>query len=243
MILIEELTAGYGRLQVIFGISINFETAKINVIVGPNGSGKSTLLRSIFGLTKLYGGKILLDGDNITGLRPHEIARKGIAYLPQNDSVFANLKVSENLRMAAYTMHRDNAAKRIDGVKEIFPVIKNRWDARAQSLSGGERQMVAMAMALVRKPKVMLFDEPTSNLSPLIAKKILDQIMKLSRELGLTIIIVEQNARLALEMGDKACLLVSGKVIFEGHCNELLQQQELGRLYLGVRSDTTIRQN
>lgn len=209
--------------------------------MGPNGSGKSTLLRSIFGLAKIFGGNIFLDNQDISGFLPHEIAKRGIAYLPQTGNVFANLKVSENLRMATYTVPKNEATKRISEVKELFPILKKKWDEKAQSLSGGERQMVAMAMALARKPKVMLFDEPTANLAPLIAKMALEQIASLSHDLGLTIVLVEQNARRALEMGDKACLLANGRLIFEGRCNDLLQREDLGRLYLGV--GTTAGQN
>ncbi|MBI4257741.1 MAG: ABC transporter ATP-binding protein [Thaumarchaeota archaeon] len=234
MISIRGLNAGYGRLQVIFDLTTQFEAGKINVVVGPNGSGKSTLLRSVFGLTRIYGGEIVFGNSNLVGLSPHEIARMGVAYLPQVDSVFASLKVSENLRMAAYTVHKDDVGERTKELVEIFPILKKKWEDKAQFLSGGERQMVAMAMALIRKPRAMLFDEPTGNLAPLVANKVLKQIVDLSREMGLTVVLVEQNARKALEIGDKACLLVSGRIAFEGRCQDLLEEKELTKLYLGA---------
>jgi len=233
VITIHKVNAGYGKHQVLFDLSINFHPSKIHVVVGPNGSGKSTLLRSIFGLTTLYSGQIIFDGVDITGRQPHEVAKLGIAYLPQIDNVFANLKVQENLKMAAYALPNESES-RIASALQAFPTLQNRLQSRAYTLSGGERQMLAMAMALTRRPKTMLFDEPTANLAPIMAKKILDQILALSRELSITSILVEQNARRALEIGDEAHLLVGGRLVYQGSCQDLLHQQELGRLYLGI---------
>jgi branched-chain amino acid transport system ATP-binding protein len=233
MMKLDGVNAGYGKHQVLFDLSIQFRSSEIHVVVGPNGSGKSTLLRSIFGLTTVYSGQITFDGVNITGLQPHQIAKLGVAYLPQTDNVFANLKVHENLKMAVYTV-RDESQRRIASVLQTFPLLESRLQSRAHTLSGGERQMLAMAMALTRRPKTMLFDEPTANLAPLMARKILDQIIHLSRELSITSIVVEQNARRALEIGDTAHLLVGGRIVFQGSCQELLQQKELGKLYLGI---------
>jgi len=234
MITVDKLNAGYGRLHVLFDVQMKVDDKKITVIVGPNGSGKSTLLKSIFGLTRIYSGSIKFNGEEIVGLMPHEIAKKGIAYLPQTDNVFANLTVRENMIMAGYTLKRGEVLSRIDEVSEIFPILKKYWNRRAGTLSGGERQMVAMAMALLRKPKIMMFDEPTGNLAPKIAKEVLAKIIELRDSMGMTIILVEQNARRALEIGDKAYLLVSGRLIFEGHPQELLSHPELAKIYLGI---------
>ena len=207
MIEINGLNAGYKRLHVLYDISLRFEKDMINVVVGPNGSGKSTLLKSIFGLTTIYSGSIKFNGVELNGLTPHQIARKGIAYLPQVDNVFSNLTVAENMLMAGYTLRREEVEERIEEVSETFPVIKRYWRSRAGVLSGGERQMVAMAMALLRRPKVMMFDEPTGSLAPKIANEVLEKIVELKDTRRITIILVEQNAKKALEIGDKAYLL------------------------------------
>jgi len=234
MIEINGLNAGYKRLHVLYDISLRFEKDMINVVVGPNGSGKSTLLKSIFGLTTIYSGSIKFNGVELNGLTPHQIARKGIAYLPQVDNVFSNLTVAENMLMAGYTLRREEVEERIEEVSETFPVIKRYWRSRAGVLSGGERQMVAMAMALLRRPKVMMFDEPTGSLAPKIANEVLEKIVELKDTLRITIILVEQNAKKALEIGDKAYLLVGGRLVFHGDSHELLEHPELGKLYLGV---------
>lgn len=234
MIEIRGLNAGYRRLHVLFDITAKFEKARINVVVGPNGSGKSTLLKSIFGLATIYSGSIACDGLELVGKPPHEIARCGIAYLPQTDNVFSNLTVEENLRMAGYVLGREELENGIEEVAEIFPIIKSYWRRKASMMSGGERQMVAMAMALLRKPKVMLFDEPTGGLAPKIASEVLSKIIELRDTMDMTIVLVEQNARKALEVGDKAYLLVGGRLVFEGECGELLSHPKLASLYLGV---------
>ena len=236
MISIQDLEAGYGPLHVLFSITTTYHRDLITAIVGPNGSGKSTLLKTIFGLTKVFKGRIVFDGRDITGKPPHFVSRLGIAYLPQTDNVFANLTVRENVMMATYGMPKDLAAERVEEVKSFIPVVEKYWSRKAGSLSGGERQLVAMAMALIRRPKVMLFDEPTANLSPKFAKLVLEQIVRLRDDLKITVLLVEQNALRALEHGDRAQLLVSGQLVYDGPARDLLENRELGRIYLGLRS-------
>ncbi|MBO3803155.1 MAG: ABC transporter ATP-binding protein [Candidatus Brockarchaeota archaeon] len=207
---------------------------EITVLVGPNGSGKSTLLKTIMGITDLYSGGVFYDGTKINGLPTHEITKLGIAYLPQVNSTFSNLTVRENLVMAGYVLGKEEADERVRKALEDFPVLKGYASRKAATLSGGERQMLAMAMALTRKPKVMLFDEPTASLSPKVALEVLGEIRALKEERGMTIVLAEQNARRALEMGDRAILLVGGKVAYEGSSKELLEHKELGRVYLGI---------
>jgi branched-chain amino acid transport system ATP-binding protein len=232
---VRDVYAGYGKLHILFGLSLEAESGKITVIVGPNGSGKSTLLKTIAGLTTLYHGSISLDGLELSALPPHEIAKRGIAYLPQVDNIFVNLSVEENLKMAGYTVPEGEYEARLEKALELFPELRRFLSAKALLLSGGQRQMLAVAMALIRKPKVMMFDEPTGNLAPKIATQVLRLIGSLARDLGLTVLLAEQNARRALEMGDRAYLLVNGRKVFEGEAQELLAHQELGRLYLGLR--------
>ncbi len=235
MIVVQNLNAGYRRLQVLFDVSASFQVGKINVIVGPNGSGKSTLLKSIFGLTSVYSGSVKFNGVELTGRPPHDIARLGIAYLPQLNKVFENLTVEENLLMAGYTLNKSRLLEKIEEVIEIFPIIKKYRKTKTGLLSGGERQMVATAMALIREPKVMMFDEPTSELAPKMAKSVLEKIVELRDKMKMTIILVEQNAKKALEIGDRSYLLVGGRVAFEGGCRELLSHPQLSTLYLGLR--------
>ena len=215
-------------------MTVDAKPGETTVIVGPNGSGKSTLLKTIAGLTTLYQGTIELDGKKITGLASHKIARSGIAYLPQTDNVFTNLTVTENLRLAGYTIDDKLYRPRLGKIFQLFPQLSAYTNTKALNLSGGERQMLAMALALIREPDVIMFDEPTANLAPKIATQVLNLISSLAKNVGLTILLAEQNARRALEMGDAAYLLVGGKNAFTGTTRELLEHKELGRLYLGV---------
>lgn len=230
----EGVSAGYGRLQVLFDVSAGFPEKQITVVVGPNGSGKSTLLKTIFGLTNLLAGKILFDGRDISRNPPDKVSRLGIAYLPQVNNVFNELTVRENLLMAGYVLDKKESEQRAEELAEAFPIVKEHRNRKAGTLSGGEKQMAAMAMALMRRPKVMLFDEPTGSLSPKIAQQVLSRISKIRDEYGITIALAEQNAKRALDIGDKATLLVSGQVSYSGEADELLKQPELARLYLGV---------
>ncbi len=232
---IESLNSGYGKFQVIFDVSFNVYDNEILVVVGPNGSGKSTLLKSIFGLATVYSGRIAYRGRDITWLPPHVKARMGIAYLPQTDNVFSELTVRENLVMATYTLDESTARDRIDEVLNIYPVLRSKLDYKAKSLSGGERQMLALAMALVRRPDIIMLDEPTANLAPVVARDLLKKVSMLRDEMGKTVILVEQNAKAALEMGDRALLMVSGRLAYEGSARSLLQDVELGKRYLGLR--------
>ncbi len=231
---IRNVDAGYGKLQILFGVNATFEEKGITAIVGPNGSGKSTLLKTIMGFTNVYHGNILYKGRDITGKPPHYVSKQGIAYLPQVGNVFTTLTVRENLRLAGYTLPPDEIEKRMEWVLEFFPVLKDYLDRKVGRLSGGERQMVAMGMALIRDPDVMLFDEPSANLAPILARKVVSEVKRLRDELGVTIVIVEQIVKLALEIAEKAYLLVSGSVRYEGDAKELLNHPDFGKMYLGI---------
>ncbi len=236
MLKVDDVSAGYGKLQILNNVSLEATPNQITVIVGPNGSGKSTLLKTVAGLTSVYQGEITLDGKDISNLPSHEIARLGIAYLPQTESTFTHLTVDENLKMAGYTVKREDFEERRKKALEIFPRLSAYMKTKVLNLSGGERQMVAMSMALLRKPSVIMFDEPTANLAPIIATQVLDTISYLSKDSGITILLVEQNATRALQIGHSAYLLVNGTTIFHGTTKALLEHEELGRLYLGLTS-------
>jgi branched-chain amino acid transport system ATP-binding protein len=233
---VDSVSSGYGNLHILHEVSLQAVDKEVTVIVGPNGSGKSTLLKTIAGLTSVYQGNVSLGGQKITKLPPHEIAKMGLAYLPQTESVFVQLTVAENIRMAGYTIPQEEMSSRLSGVLNMFPQIERYMKTRVQNLSGGERQMVAMSMALLRKPSVIMFDEPTANLSPKLATQVLNTVETVAKELGLTVLLVEQNAKRALEIGDKAYLLVGGRNAFNGTAKELLNHQELGKLYLGMKT-------
>lgn len=235
MLKVESISAGYGKLQILTDVSLEATPGQLTIVVGPNGSGKSTLLKSIAGLTNIYKGSVAMDGRTLNGLPSHQIARAGLAYLPQTESVFTQLSVTENFRMAAYTVSKGDFDSRIKDALSIFPQLNAFLPSKVVNLSGGERQMVAMSMALIRNPKIILFDEPTANLSPKYATQVLKTIQSLAKERGLTIVLVEQNARRALEVGDTAYLLVGGRNAFEGTAKDLLSHQELAKLYLGVK--------
>jgi branched-chain amino acid transport system ATP-binding protein len=231
---VRNIFAGYGKLQILNGVTLDAKPGEVTVIVGPNGSGKSTLLKTITGLTTIYQGTVELDNHNITGLASHKIARSGIAYLPQTDNIFTNLTVAENLRLAAYTIDPESYGTRLTRIFQTFPQLLAYTKTKAVNMSGGERQMLAMALALIREPNVIMFDEPTANLAPKIATEVLKIISLLAKEIGLTVLLAEQNAKRALEIGNAAYLLVGGKNAFTGTARELLEHKELGRLYLGV---------
>jgi branched-chain amino acid transport system ATP-binding protein len=234
LLTVDHVSSGYGNLQILDNVSLEAQPNQITVIVGPNGSGKSTLLKTIAGLTNIYQGNVTLDGKVISNLAPHEIARLGVAYLPQTESTFTHLTVAENFRMASYTVKREEIEERTRRALEIFPKLSSYMNTKVSSLSGGERQMVAMSMALLRKPNTIMFDEPTANLAPIIATQVLNTISYLARDSGITILLVEQNATRALQIGHSAYLLVNGTTIFQGTAKALLEHRELGKLYLGL---------
>jgi branched-chain amino acid transport system ATP-binding protein len=233
-LVIDKLNSGYDQISVLSDISLRVEKGLVYAVVGPNGSGKSTLLKTIFGLTTIYSGSVKFDGAEITALKAHMIAKLGIAYVPQVGNVFSNLNGRENLVLAGYTLSEEEREDREKEVLELFPVIKSFMTRNVWTLSGGERQLLAMAMGLMRKPVLMMLDEPSCNLAPKIASQVFQKITDLNETFGMSIILVEQRVRKCLEISDHAFLLVSGRVIFDGEASNLLEHRELGKLYLGI---------
>ncbi len=231
---VENLNAGYGELHILFDVNAKVYDGHITTVVGPNGSGKSTFLKTIFGLSTIYSGKITYYGEEITKTPPHEKTRLGIAYLPQTDNVFVNLSVEENLKIAGYTLEKEEVEERIGLALEVFPELKKHMKRKAGHLSGGERQFLAIATALVRKAKLLMLDEPTAQLSPKFAETIFSKIIELRERFGLTILLVEQNVKRALEISDRAYMLISGRVIFEGTAKDLLTHEKFEKYCMGV---------
>jgi branched-chain amino acid transport system ATP-binding protein len=221
---------------VLFDVNLESYHGEVTTVVGPNGSGKTTLLNSIFGFADIFSGSITFDKMQLNGMPPHETSKLGISYLPQMNNIFPDLSVKENLRLAGYLLDPMELNDTMDEVISLFPVIEPFMNRRAGTLSGGERQMLAIAMTLMRKPKLILLDEPLSGLAPLVCQKIADKILDLRDKLGISVMLVEQNAKRALEIGDKVHLMVSGKITFSGKTGELIKRTDLTELYLGLKN-------
>ncbi|MBW2031442.1 MAG: ABC transporter ATP-binding protein [Deltaproteobacteria bacterium] len=228
----EKVTAGYtSEVDILHGVDIQIQEGQIVSIIGPNGAGKSTLLKTIFGLLKPRGGTIAFEEEDITGLKPDKIARKGLSYVPQVDNVFPSLTIQENLEMGAF-IRRDDYSGRLEEIYELFPALKGKRNQKAGQLSGGQRQMVAMGRALMLDPRVLLLDEPSAGLAPIIVSDIFEKIVDINRT-GVSMMIVEQNAREALKMANHGYVLAMGRNVLDDSGKALLENEEVGRLYLG----------
>ena len=232
------LVAGYvPEVDILSGVDVEVRDGEIVTIVGPNGAGKSTLLKAVFGLLRPRAGRVHLRGDDITGERPHVITRRGMSYVPQLDNVFPTLTVEENLEMGAIAGRHVDRGERMDAMYALFPRLAERRRQPAGTMSGGERQMVAMARALMPAPAVLLLDEPSAGLAPAFVDAIFDQVLEVNRA-GVTVLMVEQNARRALGMSHRGYVLDLGSNRFEGAGRELLEDPKVAELYLGgARSD------
>ena len=228
---VEDITAGYTEVEILHNVHIQVKSGDIVSVIGPNGAGKSTLLKTIFGILKPKKGKITLKDEDITGLKPDRIARRGISYVPQVDNVFPSLAIQENLEMGAF-IRKDDYSKRLEEVFDLFPILKGRRKQKAGQLSGGQRQMVAMGRALMLDPQVLLLDEPSAGLAPLIVVDIFEKIKEINAS-GVAMVIVEQNAREALKMAHHGYVLAMGKNVLDDSGEALLANNEVGRLYLG----------
>jgi branched-chain amino acid transport system ATP-binding protein len=234
MLEIKNLAVNYGAIAALHGISISVPEGKIVTLVGANGAGKTTTLKTISGLLKPASGEIVYDGRNIAGLPPHRIVAQGVSQSPEGRMIFANLTVHENLQLGAYLQkNRETIRRELDRVFMLFPRLKEREKQIAGTLSGGEQQMLAIGRALMSRPRLLLLDEPSLGLAPLLVKTIFEKIVEINREQGLTILLVEQNANLALEISHFAYVLETGKVVLEGTSAELRQNPKVKSAYLG----------
>jgi ABC-type branched-subunit amino acid transport system ATPase component len=234
MIILEadNITAGYTReVNILSDVNIRLKSGQIVSVIGPNGAGKSTLLKTIFGILKPTTGKISLKDEDITGLKPDKVAKRGISYVPQVDNIFPSLTIQENLEMGAF-IREDDYGPRLNEIYELFPILGERKKQKAGQLSGGQRQMVAMGRALMVDPQVLLLDEPSAGLSPKLVDMIFEKIMDVNKT-GVSMIIVEQNAREALKMADHGYVLAMGRNVLDDTGQALLANKEVGRLYLG----------
>jgi ABC-type branched-subunit amino acid transport system ATPase component len=226
------VVAGYGEVEILHGVSLVLNEGEVVAVIGPNGAGKSTLLKAVFGLLSVRSGCVELLGREVTNLSPDRMVRSGMSYIPQVDNVFPSLTINENLEMGAF-VRRDGLQERLERVYELFPVLASRRGERAGRLSGGERQMLALARALMLDPKVLLLDEPSASLSPIMVSSIFEKIGEINRG-GTAILLVEQNAKEALSFSGRAYVLAMGENRFEAEAKSILDNEEVGKLYLGA---------
>jgi ABC-type branched-subunit amino acid transport system ATPase component len=230
---VQHVSSGYGEMSVLHDVSIRVEAREAVTLIGPNGAGKSTLLKTIFGLLEPTAGRIVFGDADITGMKPPLLVRRGMSYVPQVDNVFPSLSVQENLEMGAF-VRDDSFAARLEEMYTFFPALRLKRKQRVGSLSGGERQMVAMGRALMLDPRLLLLDEPSAGLSPRLVGTVFEKMAEINGA-GVALLIVEQNAREALRLSHRGYVMASGQVRLEGAGEHLLQNEEVGRLYLGGR--------
>jgi branched-chain amino acid transport system ATP-binding protein len=233
MLQLENVTAGYGSMPILHGITLRVHEGTITALIGSNGAGKSTALRAIMNAISLMGGAIVLNGEAINSLPPSEIVKRGISLVPEGRKIFSDLTVLENLKVGAYVRRDRSEKKRSEEVFQLFPRLFERRHQMGSSLSGGEQQMLAIGRGLMSAPKLLLLDEPSMGLAPTIIDQVFEVIAKL-RSRGTTILLVEQNAERALTIADKAFVLESGKIVLSGTGAELLRNQQVADAYFGT---------
>ncbi len=227
----ENMTGGYGPVDILHNCTIAVERGQIAVIVGPNGAGKSTAMKAVFGMLNLRGGRVMLDGENITKLSPQARVHKGMGFVPQTSNIFTSMTVEENLEMGAF-IRTDDIRDTMAQIYDLFPILKQKRYQAAGELSGGQRQQVAVGRALMTQPKVLMLDEPTAGVSPIVMDELFDRIIEVART-GISILMVEQNARQALDIADKGYVLVQGANRFTDTGQALLADPEVRRSFLG----------
>lgn len=225
----------YGKIQALKGVSLEVEQGKIVAILGANGAGKTTTMKTIAGLLKPKNGTVEFLGENITGLRPDQLVKRGVSLVPEGRAILSGMTVMENLEMGAYQRNDKEIGKDIEGVMERFPILRERKAQLGGTLSGGQQQMLAIARALLSKPKLLLLDEPSMGLAPLIVADIF-KIIKEIKDAGTTVLVVEQNAKQALKVADYGYVLETGKVIIHGPAQDLLEDPKIVEAYLGRKS-------
>ena len=230
---VNNLVTGYGQAVIINDVSIEIDNGEFVTVIGPNGSGKSTLMKAVIGHLKPFSGNIKYSGIEIGGMASNKIVKNGINYVPQLDNVFPSMTIQENLEIGAYLKSPDQYS--FSDLYDIFPALKGREKELARKLSGGERQMLALARAMINKPKLLCLDEPTAALAPNLVREILKKLNEI-RDLGTTIFLIEQNAKQSLKISDRGYVLVNGKKVHEGSANTLLESKDIQEHYLGMKN-------
>ena len=234
MLEVHSLEVRYGAVWVLRGVSFTVEAGQVVALLGANGAGKTTALRAITGLAGVVSGGILLEGEDLVGLPPHAIRRRGVALCQEGRRLFANLSVHENLMLGGYGRKKASRLEDLSWVVKTFPRLQERLHQRAGTLSGGEQQMVALGRALMSRPRLLLLDEPSLGLAPLLVKEIFENIQRINQDMDTTILLVEQNARMALEISNYAYIMESGKIVLEGPSAELKNNPDVKEFYMGV---------
>ena len=234
MIQVADLTAGYGKLEILQDLSLVFAAGQFSAVLGANGSGKSTLMKAIMGINSIFSGSIRVDERELVGLPTEAIAKLGIAYVPQRENIFSELTVRENLQLGMRGLPRDKRNDALDELLELFPILAGRQRQNAGQLSGGEHQMLAISLAWLSRPRIMLLDEPSAGLAPAIAGAVFTVLQDLRRQ-GMTLVVVEQNARRILRYCDYAFVLREGRLAFEGSAEDCLKDEQTIKNYLGAR--------
>ncbi len=227
----ENMTGGYGGADILHNCTIGVEKGEIAVVVGPNGAGKSTAMKAVFGMLNIREGQVLMDGEDITKLTPQARVQKGMGFVPQTSNVFTSMSVEENLEMGAF-IRDDDISQTMEQVFELFPILKEKRHQAAGELSGGQRQQVAVGRALMTQPKVLMLDEPTAGVSPIVMDELFDRIIEIART-GIAILMVEQNAKQALNIADKGFVLVQGENRYTDTGEALMADPEVRRAFLG----------
>ncbi len=230
---VSDLRAGYGPVRVLTGVSIDVDEAEVVVVLGANGAGKTTLLRAICGMIPVEGS-VVVGGAEVAGRRPDELLRMGVAHVPQGRGTFNDLTVEDNLRLGGFTRSSDEVAADTERWLDLFPRLRERREQLAGSMSGGEQQMLAIARALMSRPSLLLLDEPSLGLAPLVTRDVFDSIQSIVAELGTAVLVVEQNANLALGIADRGYVLETGTIVSSGTAAELSSDDSIRRAYLGV---------
>ena len=237
LLTLSNVEAGYGAIRALRGISIEVDKGSIVTLLGANGAGKSTTLKAISGMVKLSAGSIRYDGNSIAGKTPNQIVKMGVAQVPEGRRIFKDLTVTENLRMGSYIRKDKGGIEAdLDMVFKLFPVLKDRWKQLGGSLSGGEQQMLAIGRGLMARPKLLLLDEPSLGLAPILVSEIFETIRRINSENGTTLLIVEQNANVAMKNSNFGYVLEVGKIAVKGETTELLNKREVINSYLGIRN-------
>ncbi|MDN4173355.1 ABC transporter ATP-binding protein [Nocardioides sp. SOB77] len=230
---LQDLHAGYRRLEILHGLSMRVDRGEIVSLIGANGAGKTTTLRAIHGLVATTGGRIVFDGHEVQKMRAHQIVRSGLVHVSQDRALFGDLQVVENLEMGAYTQSRSTVRSSLDEVYELFPILAERRTQRADTMSGGQQQMLAIGRAMMARPTCLTLDEPSVGLAPNLVAQVLEAIKRI-RDTGVTVLIVEQNASQALAISDRAYVIESGSIVLEGTGSELADDPRVREAYLGV---------
>jgi branched-chain amino acid transport system ATP-binding protein len=233
MLEIKNLNSGYAKVSVLRNVAFHVDEDEMVAIIGPNGAGKSTLLKTITGLVKAQSGSVVFGKDDLTGMAPNDVVRKGLAYVPEGGRPFPNMTVMDNLLMGAYSNRSILKTGVLDEIYDLFPILKKRSSQFARTLSGGERQMLAIARGLVSRPKLIMLDEPSLGVAPKLVDEIYEKIHAL-KDLGLTVLLVEQNTGYALELADRGYVLENGQIAMEGSAADLTSSDHIKKFYLGI---------